>query len=44
MKDTGAYYEAAKLENAIKGIVKCYSENNNSETLMLDPREDACKV
>jgi hypothetical protein len=41
---TGARYSADKLELAIKGIVKRYSGDGDPETLMLDPREDACKV
>jgi hypothetical protein len=41
---TGARYNADKLVAAIKKYVELYSESKDPETLMLDPREDSCKV
>jgi hypothetical protein len=39
---TGARYSGEKLKTAIQDIVKQYADD--PEALMLDPREDGCKV
>jgi hypothetical protein len=45
----GAVYNAERLEEQIKSVIKRYTKkysggNENEDEIMFDPREDSCKV